>query len=113
MGTKTIGLREDVYERLRARKREDESFTDVIDRLIEESDTDWETTFGTLSSDDAAAIEEVVDRSRARSGHGRVHRQRDALEAFEDVTGRNDDGVEKGDGSEPEAETESGTRNDG
>lgn len=44
MGTKTIGLREDVYERLRERKRGDESFTDLIDRLLEESSTDWRDT---------------------------------------------------------------------
>ena len=37
MPTKTIGVREEVYERLRARKRDDESFTDLIDRLIDEN----------------------------------------------------------------------------
>lgn len=36
MGTKTIRLEESVYERIKARKREDESFSDVIDRLTSE-----------------------------------------------------------------------------
>ncbi len=55
MGTKTIGLREDVYDRLKARKREDESFTDLVDRLIDETTVDWRETFGSLSVDEAAA----------------------------------------------------------
>ena len=36
MGTNTISIREDAYERLKARKRENESFSDLIDRLIDE-----------------------------------------------------------------------------
>jgi predicted CopG family antitoxin len=35
-GTKIIGFRENVYERLKAREREGESFTDLVDRLIDE-----------------------------------------------------------------------------
>ena len=50
MPTKTIGVREEVYERLRARKRDDESFTDLIDRLIDESEGDWREGFGSLSA---------------------------------------------------------------
>ncbi|HID19477.1 MAG TPA: hypothetical protein EYP28_00840 [Methanophagales archaeon] len=34
MGTKTISIREDVYENLKSMKREDESFGDVIEKLI-------------------------------------------------------------------------------
>jgi len=33
--TKNISLREDSYERLKAHKREGESFSDVVDRLTE------------------------------------------------------------------------------
>ncbi|MFB6205662.1 MAG: antitoxin VapB family protein [Haloglomus sp.] len=33
MGTKTVRLDEDVYERIKSRKREDETFSEVIDRL--------------------------------------------------------------------------------
>lgn len=35
MGTKTIDIREEVYERLKAQKRDEESFTDTIERLLE------------------------------------------------------------------------------
>lgn len=36
MGTKTIRVSEEVYERLKARKRDDESFTDLLKRLTDE-----------------------------------------------------------------------------
>jgi predicted CopG family antitoxin len=76
MGTKTIGLREDVYERLKARKREGESFTDVVDRLIAE---------------EAAELERIATRSRRAAGHGLAERQDRALEVFADVDGERDD----------------------
>ena len=34
MGTKTISMREEVYENLKSMKREDESFCDVVEKLI-------------------------------------------------------------------------------
>lgn len=37
MGTRTIRLDEDVYERLKSRKSDDETFSDAVDRLID----DW------------------------------------------------------------------------
>lgn len=37
MGTNTIRLDDDIYERLKAKKRADETFSDAVDRLI----TDW------------------------------------------------------------------------
>jgi len=36
MPTKTIRVSEDVYDRLKTRKRDDESFTDLLDRLVEQ-----------------------------------------------------------------------------
>ena len=82
MGTKTIGLREDVYERLKAHKREDESFTDLVDRLIDEASTDWRETFGRLPDEEAAELERIASRSRATAGQSRAILQRDALEAM-------------------------------
>ncbi|MEY7851229.1 antitoxin VapB family protein [Natrarchaeobius sp. A-rgal3] len=82
MGTKTIGLREDVYERLHARKRDGESFTDLVDRLIDESETHWEETFGTLPREEADDLEVIAERSRSASNVGHADRQRDALAAF-------------------------------
>ena len=34
MGTKTISIREDVYESLKSMKREEESISDAVERLI-------------------------------------------------------------------------------
>lgn len=47
MGTKTIRVREEVYERLKARKRPDESFSDLLDRLTDR-DAQFEQGFGAL-----------------------------------------------------------------
>jgi predicted CopG family antitoxin len=82
MGTKTIGLREDVYERLKARKRDNGSFTDLVDRLIDETTVDWEETFGSLDTGEAAELEHAARRSRDVTGRGLVDRQERGVEAF-------------------------------
>jgi len=84
MGTKTIGIREEVYERLAARKRDGESFTDLVNRLLDETTTDWRDGFGTLDAD-AAELERAVERSRDRAGEGLGDRQQRALEALADT----------------------------
>jgi predicted CopG family antitoxin len=60
MGSRTIGLREDVYERLKARKRKDESFTELVDRQIDETTVDWREAFGNLLEDEVAERERVA-----------------------------------------------------
>ena len=84
MGTKTIGLREDVYERLKARKRDDESFTDLVDRLIDETSTDWRERFGSLPEDEAAELERHARRSRESFSSGQSSRQDAAIDTFHD-----------------------------
>ena len=84
MGTKTIGLREDVYERLKARKRDDESFTDLVDRLIDETSTDWQETFGSLPEEEAAELERHARRSRETSSSGLASRQDAAIDTLHD-----------------------------
>ena len=84
MGTKTIGVREEVYERLKARKREDESFTDLVNRLLDETTTDWREGFGTLDEADADELEQLVTDSRNRASSGLSTRQGEALEALSD-----------------------------
>ena len=91
MGTKTIGIREEVYERLKACKRDDESFTDVVDRLIEESATDWREGFGTLSADAADNLERAVERSRDGTGAGLADRQARATAALTEVEDSDDE----------------------
>lgn len=85
MGTKTIGIQDDVYERLKARKRDDESFTDLVDRLLEEATADWQEGFGSLSADEAEELERIVADSRQDVGVGLSERQLDAIDALTDV----------------------------
>lgn len=47
MGTKNISLTDEAYERLRDRKGEDESFTDVILRLTSDDPEDFSELAGT------------------------------------------------------------------
>jgi predicted CopG family antitoxin len=80
MGTKTIGIKDDVYERLKARKREDESFTDLMNRLLDESTVDWREGFGTLDADEAEELERAANTSRTQLSDGLAARQQEALE---------------------------------
>lgn len=67
MSTKTISLDEEAYERLRAHKREGESFSDVVKRLAGERS--WHEVSGIWAgeTDDLeAAIEDGRERSRTR-----------------------------------------------
>lgn len=84
MGTKTVGLREDAYERLKARKRDDESFTDLVERLLDETTVDWREGFGTLDGD-MDELERLVGESRTRTSEGLSKRQQDALEEMSAV----------------------------
>ena len=96
MATKTIGVREEVYERLRARKRDDESFTDLIDRLIDESGGDWREGFGSLSTDKADSFQDAAAASRKRFNESAAERQAGAIDRFADASGA-DAGVDDAD----------------
>ncbi len=90
MGTKTIGVKDDAYERLKARKREDESFTDLVNRLLDESTADWREGFGTLDADSAAELERVVEQSRMRTSTGLARRQQEAFAELSEVEESNE-----------------------
>lgn len=75
MGTKTVRLREDVYERVKARKRDDETFSEAIDRLTggtsltelagivsEERAQRMREAIETVDEGDAAEVEELLER---------------------------------------------------
>ena len=65
MASKNIGIKEDVYERLKAHKRGDESFSETLDRLLEELDSDWRTNAGFLSQQGADDLEAAVEQGFA------------------------------------------------
>jgi len=52
MSTKTISIRNDVYKLLKNAKQEGESFTDVIERLLEKKTVDLSDYFGALDNQD-------------------------------------------------------------
>lgn len=81
MGTKTISLADDAYDRLKAEKREGESFSDVVRRLTK--GVDMESYYGVLSTetgDELAAIVADRRRDRTETHHERVSRFSDEFE---------------------------------
>jgi len=62
MASKNIGIKEDVYERLKAHKRGDESFSETLDRLIHERESDWRTNAGFLSQQAADDLEAAIEQ---------------------------------------------------
>ncbi len=69
MGTKTIGIREDVYETLKSMKREDESISDAIERLTnKKKEANLVNLFGVLKDSEVLkGIEEDTKKIRASS----------------------------------------------
>ena len=68
MGTKTISIREDVYETLKSMKREDESISDAVERLIKKKEANLEDFFGVLKDSEVLeGLEEDTKRIRASS----------------------------------------------
>jgi len=61
MGTKSLTVTEEAYERLRALKREDESFTDTILRLTDR-EADVMAGFGAMA--DVDGFREAVEDTR-------------------------------------------------
>ncbi|APE95354.1 antitoxin VapB family protein [Halodesulfurarchaeum formicicum] len=72
MSRKTVSLTEDAYKRLKAKKRENESFSDVVNRLI--AGVKLQDSHGVLAEDTAEAISEAVDSRR--SEHATQHKDR-------------------------------------
>lgn len=62
MGTKTISLADDAYEKLKAHKREGESFSDVVRRLA--GGATLAEYHGVLTEETAANLERSVEGRR-------------------------------------------------
>jgi predicted CopG family antitoxin len=65
MGTKTIRLDDEAYERLASRKREGESFSDVVKRVAGERSL--LEIAGILSEEEAETMRETIAERRTRS----------------------------------------------
>lgn len=81
MGTKTISLADDAYERLKAAKREGESFSDVVRRLTQ-SVTIAEY-HGVLEEETAEELDVLVEARRSTmtdEQRTRVDQLRDTFE---------------------------------
>jgi len=62
MGTKTVRLEDDVYERVRSQKRDDETFSEAIDRLT--TDASLLDLEGTLDDEGAKGVRGAIEESR-------------------------------------------------
>ena len=68
MGMKTISTREDIYEVLKDMKEEDESFSDVIEKLLRRKVANLERFFGVLrDSEVLKGLEEDSKKIRRSS----------------------------------------------
>lgn len=84
MATKNIGVREEVYEHLKAHKRGGESFSETIERLLAEVEGDWRTHFGFLDEEEGEKFAEAVAAGRERLDEGLSDRQQAVVDALED-----------------------------
>lgn len=83
MATKTIRITEEVYDRLEARKREDESFTDLLARLTKQ-ERDIYAGFGAWEGTDRA--------ERMRATHNELNEELNAdAEGFRQRADGSDD----------------------
>ncbi len=84
MGTTTIGLDDEAYERLSAEKRADESFSDTVKRLTETIAEDWRKGFGSYADRDMETLRALAADQRAATSDGLAARQHEAIERLAD-----------------------------
>lgn len=63
MGTRMVRIDEDVYERIASQKRDDETFSEAIERLL--ADPPLVSLAGILDEEEAAEIEAVIEEEDA------------------------------------------------
>ncbi len=64
MGSKTISLEDSAYEKLKAAKRPDESFSDVVHRLLGGKAPSFLDFHGILDKKAAKGVSEVIARMK-------------------------------------------------
>jgi predicted CopG family antitoxin len=62
MSSKTISLKKETYERLRREKGDDESFSDVIDRFLDEEE---HPLYGLVGLAEDAEVERIREDARS------------------------------------------------
>lgn len=62
MPTRIVPLDEEAYARLQARRREGESFSDVVERLA--GQRSWSEVAGILTDEEADALEAAIEAGR-------------------------------------------------
>ncbi len=62
MASKTISIRDDVYKLLKSAKRDEESFSDVLERLLRKDKKDLSEYFGALK--DSPLLDKLEADSR-------------------------------------------------
>lgn len=62
MATKTVSLRETAYEKLKRLKKENESFSDVVERISEEREQNLEKFSGAFP--EIGEVEEQLEKER-------------------------------------------------
>ncbi|MFB6308310.1 MAG: antitoxin VapB family protein [Haloarculaceae archaeon] len=72
MGSKNISVREDVYRALKNARGDDESFSDVIERLVIQAEGEHPLyrLVGTLDESDAERVRERAERFREEMDEG-------------------------------------------
>lgn len=80
MATKTLTIREDVYKRLKSMKRDDESFSDLLERLSG-NEEDVMKGFGVFAGEKGDEFAAGVEEARERM-------DRDFKERADDISGQ-------------------------
>lgn len=81
MGTKTISLADDAYDRLKAEKRENESFSDTVRRLT--AGVRLADYYGVLSDETANEVEAIIAERRLERGNTRRKRVEQIADEFD------------------------------
>lgn len=64
VASRTVSLEASAYERLRLAKREGESFTDTINRILKDSQPSFSRLAGVLSREDARLVRKGIQHMR-------------------------------------------------
>jgi predicted CopG family antitoxin len=86
MGTKTISLADDAYDRLKAEKRENESFSDTVRRLT--AGVRLADYYGALNNETADEVETIMLERRTERSDARRERAERIVDEFDNSTNR-------------------------